>query len=34
LYAFRRHVLVWELADGAFSYAAVPRFGLWPTTPP
>jgi hypothetical protein len=26
--------LVREQADGAFSYAAVPRVGLWPTTPP
>ena len=27
-------VFVLELADGAFSYAAVPRVGLGPTTPP
>jgi hypothetical protein len=26
--------LVLELADGVFSYAAVPRVGLGPTTPP
>jgi hypothetical protein len=26
--------LVWDQADGALSSAAVPRVGLWPTTPP